>query len=413
MHKLTIVWLVGLLLSIFLPLGASAFIYAPCCLKATSINQNEIDLRWVAVSADPPTTGYIIERSPAGEGFTTIATNITGITYADKSLSAGINYTYRVSAVNATDGTGPASNPSSATTRSTPIPILPERPKDLMAKLISISKVSLSWTAVTNLYPILGYKIEKESPYGSGFDVLVRNTSSTATTYVDTNLSIGVTYNYRVSAINLYGGSLPSIPANIAVPSIPDTPRNASLSPQNGKIIVSWNPPLFLGGGLSGYIVSILDSTTTVKVPSTATSTTLGGLVNGNSYTITVGAETLAGRGPVISAGTATPAASIQASNPPAVTSTTQTATSSTTTTQIASNQQTYVFTNNLWRGIRSPAVSELQKRLKKEGFFSGDATGYFGLVTEASLRVYQKSKNILQTGTLGPLTRASLNKSK
>lgn len=63
-----------------------------------------------------------------------------------------------------------------------------------------------------------------------------------------------------------------------------------------------------------------------------------------------------------------------------------------------------FLFLYNLYFGIRSSDVMELQKRL---GVIP---TGFFGTLTFAAVRAYQSANNISSTGFVGPLTRASLN---
>lgn len=52
-----------------------------------------------------------------------------------------------------------------------------------------------------------------------------------------------------------------------------------------------------------------------------------------------------------------------------------------------------------------------LQKALVLEGFATFTPTGYFGLLTRAAVQAYQAAHSLEQVGNVGPLTRASLNR--
>ena len=71
-----------------------------------------------------------------------------------------------------------------------------------------------------------------------------------------------------------------------------------------------------------------------------------------------------------------------------------------------------YSFIRNLWVGSKGKDVMTLQDLLKEWGYFTGDATGYFGGLTMKAVRAFQKDNNISQTGYFGPLTRHSFTKS-
>jgi len=71
-----------------------------------------------------------------------------------------------------------------------------------------------------------------------------------------------------------------------------------------------------------------------------------------------------------------------------------------------------FFFTKPLLRGSRGDTVTELHKILIALGFLKISApTGYFGPLTFAAVKEYQKTHGIDQVGVVGPITRASLNK--
>jgi hypothetical protein len=70
-----------------------------------------------------------------------------------------------------------------------------------------------------------------------------------------------------------------------------------------------------------------------------------------------------------------------------------------------------YKFQRNLKQGARGTDVTELQKFLIAEGHMTGEATGYFGSLTKASLIRWQVKNKIPSTGYFGPMTRDYLEK--
>ena len=82
----------------------------------------------------------------------------------------------------------------------------------LVATATSSSQINLVWVApVSNGgSAITGYKIERASPTGGAFSVLVADTTTTSLTYSNTGLASSTQYNYRVSAINAIGTGSPS-----------------------------------------------------------------------------------------------------------------------------------------------------------------------------------------------------------
>ena len=98
----------------------------------------------------------------------------------------------------------------------------PGAPTGLSATAISGTQIDLSWTAPVSDggSPITGYKIERESPTGGGFSVLISDTGNTALSYRDESVVTATQYNYKVSAINAIGTSTASTASATTTPSV-------------------------------------------------------------------------------------------------------------------------------------------------------------------------------------------------
>lgn len=70
-----------------------------------------------------------------------------------------------------------------------------------------------------------------------------------------------------------------------------------------------------------------------------------------------------------------------------------------------------YIFNTNLQQGDKNNDVIELQKKLIAEHFLAATPTGFFGQLTFAAVKAYQKLHGLPVTGFCGPMTRAYLNK--
>lgn len=69
------------------------------------------------------------------------------------------------------------------------------------------------------------------------------------------------------------------------------------------------------------------------------------------------------------------------------------------------------MFTQNLHDGSKGVEVVNLQKRLTTDGIYNGPITGTYGPLTKVAVKTYQAKHGIDQLGTIGPATRAMLNK--
>jgi WD40 repeat protein/chitodextrinase len=132
----------------------------------------------------------------------------------------------------------------------------PTVPGNLSAVSGSTTQVNLTWTASTDNVGVTGYEVERCQ--GEGCTTFVQIATVTGTTYVDSGLTPGTTYQYRVRATdgagNLSGYSnvatvttqLSEPPLTITTQSLPDATLN-----------VSYSTTLAVGGGTPLYTWSI------------------------------------------------------------------------------------------------------------------------------------------------------------
>src|SRR5579875_783710 len=186
---------------------------APSGLVATGGN-SQVALSWNAPSSNGGSaiTSYDIYRgtSPGGEAGTPLTiVGGSALSYADTSAANGQTYYYTVRASNSA-GTGPQSNEASATPSAPVTP--PSPPTGLAASEASSSQIDLSWNTPSSDggSAITGYMVERSSDSGSTWSAISQDTGSTATNYSDSGLQPGITFEYRVSAINPAGTSQPS-----------------------------------------------------------------------------------------------------------------------------------------------------------------------------------------------------------
>ena len=114
------------------------------------------------------------------------------------------------------------------------------------------SFVDLTWDAPENSIGVTNYNIYKGT--NSGNEVFY-TTIGNVLSYTDNDVTNGITYYYKVSAISNEGESGFTNEAN-ASPGIPSEPIFLTATPGDSEIILSWTPPLEDGGHqITNYMV--------------------------------------------------------------------------------------------------------------------------------------------------------------
>ncbi|MBX7120140.1 MAG: pre-peptidase C-terminal domain-containing protein [Gemmatimonadaceae bacterium] len=205
---------------------------APTGLAAATQSDTRVDLSWTDNATNE--TGFYVERCQ-GAGCTTFAlldsvgANVTA--YANEGLTASQTYTYRVRARNLA-GTSAYSNTAAASTN------LPAIPSAFTVVPASATGTTISWT--DNSGDETGFEIERCAGVGCSDFALVITAAANATGAGDAGLTPGLTYAYRLRAVNGAGASAYTAVAvtTLATPAAP-----ASLTAQatsTTRIALAW-----------------------------------------------------------------------------------------------------------------------------------------------------------------------------
>ncbi len=237
---------------------------APTSLSASESGRFRINLSWTAPLDDggEPITGYKIEVSAdAGRSWSVLTANTgdASTAYSHTGLMPNTTRHYQVGAVNSV-GTGPMSNMAGATTDPSTATV-PDAPTGLTAMASGENQINLSWTAPNDGGAVLtGYSIEMSTNAGTKWLHLVSNTGSTATTYTHTDLMFGITYYYRVRAINSVGTGFASnvAQATLETPVITAPTGLIATAIGSSQIDLSWTTPSnHRGATITGYRIEV------------------------------------------------------------------------------------------------------------------------------------------------------------
>lgn len=256
-----------------------------------------VDLQWVAPVSDggAPVSDYVIEQSSDGGVSWSLASDSvsSAVSATVTGLTNGVSYVFRVSAVNVA-GTGAASAATATAIRPRTVPVAAGLP----AGVATSGQVALSWPAPISDggAPVLDYIIEFSTDGGVSWTT-VQDGASPQTGTTLTGLTNGVGYVFRVSAVNVAGTGAPSVSSAVVTPrGAPSQPGMPAVTPGNLQVSLVWSAPSSNGGSaVTDYLVQFSANggvtwSTFADGLSTATASTVTGLVNGTNYVFRVAA---------------------------------------------------------------------------------------------------------------------------
>jgi fibronectin type 3 domain-containing protein len=348
---------------------------APQSLVAVAGNAS-VSLSWTAPASNggAAVSSYNVWRSTSSGSETVLASGVSGTSYSDGSALNGITYFYKVAAVNSV-GPGPLSNEASATP--TAAPTVPTAPQNLTATAGNAS-VALSWSAPASNggAPVSSYNVWRST--SSGGESLL-NSGVSGTSFNDGSALNGITYFYKVAAVNSVGPGPFSNEASATPATVPTAPQNLTATAGNGTVSLSWTAPASNGGAaVTGY--NVLRSTTSgaetlLSAGVVGTSFTDTSVSNGSTYFYKVAAVNSVGPGPVSGEVSATPtSAPTVPTAPQNLVAVAGNASVALSWSAPASNGGAAVSSYNVWRSTSSGGESLLNSGVSGTSFSDGSA---------------------------------------
>ena len=198
---------------------------APVVKIGNSAASGKPQLTWRAVYG---ATSYRIYRSTSrGSGYSLLGTT-TATSYTNTGAKAGTTYYYRVKACNDT-GLSPYSNIVSGQVKS--VTPKPSAPVVKIGHSATSGRPMLTWNAVSGA---TSYKVYRATSQNGTYSLLG---TVTATSYTNTGAKAGVTYYYKVKAVNSAGESAFS---NVVSGKTTVTTLTMGHSATSGKPQLTW-----------------------------------------------------------------------------------------------------------------------------------------------------------------------------
>ncbi|MFA5858711.1 MAG: phosphodiester glycosidase family protein [Elusimicrobiota bacterium] len=207
----------------------------PTGLTGVALSSTSVQISWTDNSDNE--TGFKVERKPENGLYTEVVViSSNTVRYNNNGLSSSSTYYYRVYAYNITGNSGYSNEiklvalPPSNATENPPL-----TPTGLTGIVLSSTAAQVSWT--DNSDNETNFRLERKRIDQNNYQEIAVISSNTAS-YIDSGLTAGTTYSYRVKAVN---GSASSAYSNETVLLVNSISGEDTVPPYNPTWTRCWN----------------------------------------------------------------------------------------------------------------------------------------------------------------------------
>ena len=206
---------------------------APAVKLGNSATSGKPMLTWNTVSG---ATSYKVYRATSQNGTYSLLGSVTTTTYVNTGAKDGVTYYYKVTAVNDSGESAYSNIVSGQNKAVTP---KPSAPVVKIGHSATSGKPMLTWNAVSGA---TSYKVYRATSQNGTYSLLG---TVTTTSYINTGAKDGVTYYYKVKAVNSAGESAYSNTVSGQSKSVTPKPSAPVVkighSATSGKPMLTWN----------------------------------------------------------------------------------------------------------------------------------------------------------------------------
>ena len=257
---------------------------------ATIPNNEQIIVQWNNVESIYLPVTYTLILYDVDNNQINYVENINSNSYNYTGLTNGVTYKFKVKGVN-------PSGESSLSSFTSDIPYTTAEQISEVLITPGNTLIDLSWNApFDGGRSIDNYIVEKSEIESEWITI----GTPISTYYTATELTNGVTYNFRISANNLAGSNAPSMTVSEIPYTTADQISTVAILAGNTIIDLSWNVPFDGGRDISDYLIekSLNNSDWIADGSSNTTYYTASGLINGQTYYFKVYARNIDGLSP-------------------------------------------------------------------------------------------------------------------